>query len=413
VKREITKLSIAVGFTLLALALFTTWSYYQEHQRLITQIDKELHAAAAAIPYVLQEDFHDRAIGADGIGPEEDQSNIQTLTALNNHLGMKFLYTVMRDQNGDYRLSSSSATEEELKTGEEVRYFTAYPDVSELIINSYENDQTSFSARSEDFHPIYAPVYSDRWGTYRSAFIPLRSPGGNLYFACADMDISHVTGLQRKNLLNNLLAFVIFTLAILPIIYAYIRVIKVKSQEYQQVHKLYLDKSECSVTDPLTQVGNRLKLDDELQAAINHHQTFGQPFGLVMIDIDHFKLINDQHGHQTGDIVLQQFAKLLVENTRANDIVGRWGGEEFMIIYRSTNLEGAYHHAEKLRKVIESAEFEGNHKIRASFGVAQPTPNITLPQLLQCVDQALYTAKEEGRNRTIKRACNSHTTPPK
>jgi diguanylate cyclase (GGDEF)-like protein len=142
---------------------------------------------------------------------------------------------------------------------------------------------------------------------------------------------------------------------------------------------------------------------------MNHFHNSGQPFGLVMIDIDHFKNINDQHGHQTGDIVLQQFAKLLTEHSRSNDVVGRWGGEEFMIIYLNTNLEGAYQHAEKLRKIIENSEFEGIKTITASFGVAQSKHGVALDELLHCSDLALYNAKKEGRNRTIKYERN---TPP-
>jgi diguanylate cyclase (GGDEF)-like protein len=401
-KHELKKITAVVGFTLLALALFCVWSYFQEKQRLITQIDRQLYAAAIAIPYVLKDDFHNRATDPDSISSEEDQNNIRSLSEFNNNLQMKFLYTVIRDQKGDYRLSSSSATDKELETGEEVRFFTAYPDVSELIKQGFENEKNHFSAPSETYYPVYAPVYSDRWGTYRSVFIPMRSPNGTPYYACADVDITYVATLLRRNLLQNLLEFVIFAVAIFPIIYFYISAVKRKSQEFQQVHQLYLDQSERSVTDPLTKIGNRAKLDNELQSAMHHYRSFAQAFGLLMIDIDHFKSINDQYGHQIGDMVLQQFANLLVKHTRSNDIVGRWGGEEFMIILPGTNLNGAYLHAEKLRRIIENSEFENIGKISASFGVAQPTPEMTPSQLLQCVDEALYTAKEEGRNRTVK-----------
>lgn len=403
-KREMAKMVAAVGFTLSVLAVYCIWGYFEEKQLLIAQIDRQLFSAAAAIPYVLHNDFHDRATDADSISPKEDKSNILSLSALNNRLGMKFLYTVIRDRNGVYQLSSSSATDEELKTGEEVRYFTAYPDASDLLKHSFENN-THFSERDKTYYPIYAPIYSDRWGTYRSVFIPMRSPGGNPYFACADVDISYVSALLRHNLLQTILEFVIFTLAILPIIYAYVSVVKRKSREFQQVHQLYLDQSARSITDPLTKIGNRLKLDNELQAAMNHYRKFAQSFVLAMIDIDHFKAINDQYGHQIGDIVLQQFANLLVEHSRSSDIVGRWGGEEFMIIYRNTNLDGAYHHAEKMRKVIEGALFEKNKNITASIGVTQPIPGMALQQLLRCADEALYTAKGEGRNRTVRRVC--------
>lgn len=398
-------MTAALGFTLLVLAAYSTWDYLQEQQELVIQVDKRIYSAAAAIPYVLADDFHDRAVGADGIAPEEDQQNIRSLSALNNRLEMKFLYTVIRDKNGVYRLSSSSATDEELKNGKEVRYYTDYPDASELLKRSFEDGKTLFSDRSDTYQPVYAPIYSDRWGTYRSVFIPMHSANGNLYAACADVDISYVTALLRHNLLETILEFVIFLLAIIPIIFTYISAVKRKSQEFQQVHQLYLDHSERSVTDPLTKIGNRLKLDNELLAAINHYRNIGQPFGLVMIDIDHFKATNDQYGHQVGDVVLRQFAQLLVDHSRSNDIVGRWGGEEFMIIYRNTYLEGAYRHAEKLRRQIEDHVFEKNKRITASFGVAQPTPNISLSQLLQCVDEALYTAKKEGRNRTVKQLC--------
>ena len=401
-RREIAKLSTAIGFTLLLVAIFCTWSYLQEQQRLFAQIDKQLLAAATTIPYVLNDDFHDRATDQNSIQNQEDLQNITNLSTLSGKLNMKFLYTVIRDTEGKYRLSSSAATDDELKKGKEIRYFSAYPDVSKLIIQGFEDNKTIFSARSDEYHPIYAPVYSDRWGTYRSVFIPMVSPGGQRYVACADMDISHVTALLRHTLMKNLLMFGVLVLAILPIIYAYIRAVRRQSREYQQVHKLYLDQSERSVTDALTNIGNRLRLDNELKAAMNNFRNFGQPFGLVMIDIDHFKKINDQHGHQVGDIVLQQFANLLVEHSRSNDVVGRWGGEEFMIIYLSTNLEGAYHHAEKMRKIIENSEFEGIKKITASFGVAQSTYGIALDELLHCADLALYTAKKEGRNRTVK-----------
>ncbi len=404
-KHEIVKMSATVGFTLSVLAIFCAWSYFQEQQQLFTQIDTKLYSAAAAIPYVLTEDFHDRATDKGSISPKEDQKNIRSLSALNNHLQTKFLYTVIRDRDGHYRLSSSSATDEELKKGKEVSYFTAYPDASDLIKQGFESHQTHFNGSAEDYYPIYAPTYSDRWGTYRSVFIPMSSPNGNHFVACADIDISYVKEQLQKNLLNTILEFVIFTLAILPIIYAYIIAIKRKSQEFQHVHQLYLDHSERAVTDPLTKIGNRLKLDNELVAAMSYYKNLNQPFVLVMIDIDHFKSINDQYGHQVGDVVLQQFAALLIEHSRSNDIVGRWGGEEFMIIYRNANLDGAYQHAEKLRKLIEHTKFEIDRNITASFGIAQPNRDMELDELLRCADEALYTAKDDGRNRTVKSLC--------
>lgn len=410
-KREIIKMAAAVGFTLLILAIYCGGRYVREHDRLIAQIDRRLFGAAAAIPYVLDDDFHDRCLTSESIGPAEDRRHILELSALNRRLAMKFLYTVIRDADGTYRLTSSSATDDELKTGSEVRCFTDYPDASGLLKETFENAGTCFAKRDDVYHPVYAPIFSDRWGTYRSVFIPMRSPGGHDYIAAADMDISHVTALLRQNTLQTLLEYVIFTLSILPIVYAYINTVKRKSREYLHVQKLYLDHSQRSVTDPLTRIGNRRKLDEELQAAMEQYRDFGQPFGLVMIDIDHFKAINDCHGHQVGDAVLQQFAALLVDCSRFTDIVGRWGGEEFLIIYRNSNLEGAYRHAEKLRRVIEQTIFVGVDTISASFGVTQPIPGVTLEQLLSCVDKALYDAKNKGRNCIVKAPLEPNGSP--
>ncbi len=177
-KREITKMILAMCFTFFILAVYCWYSYFQQKNSLISQIDKQLLAAAAAIPYVLSDDFHDRCFDAASIDASEDQKNIIALSALARKLDMKFLYTVIMDKNSTYRLSSSSATDEELASGQEIHYYENYSDVTILIKRAFDNPNTHFTLPSADNVPIYVPIYSYRWGTYRSAFLPLRSPGG-------------------------------------------------------------------------------------------------------------------------------------------------------------------------------------------------------------------------------------------
>jgi len=397
-------------FTLLVIGVFSIWSYIREEKRLITQIDKRLYAAAVAVPFVLGDDFHDRAVDVQSITPDEDRRNIENLSKMNNRLGMKFLYSVVRGRDGTYRLSSSSALKEELETGKEVRYFSPYPDVSIMMKQSFEASVTNFSHRNDAYHEFYVPIFSDRWGAYRSIFIPMRSPSGNTYMVGADIDISYVKALLRKNTLNTILTFFIFTLAILPIVYAYISMLRQKNREYLRVHRLYLDQSKRSVTDPLTQLYNRFKLDEELEIALHLFHKHGRIFSLLMADLDYFKAINDGYGHQVGDSVLQGIAKLLAESSRSADIVGRWGGEEFMIICLDIDVNGAYNLAEKLRKLIEIYSLAHPFGITASFGVAEARSKEALPQLLRRVDEALYAAKSMGRNRTVK--ANGHTGEP-
>jgi diguanylate cyclase (GGDEF)-like protein len=118
-----------------------------------------------------------------------------------------------------------------------------------------------------------------------------------------------------------------------------------------------------------------------------------------MIDIDHFKRINDTFGHLTGDAVLREFVGLVSDNIRKNDVFARWGGEEFMILAPNSELESAGLLAEKLRLIISSARFESDAAVTASFGVAQLKPGDTFDTFTMRADAALYRAKDKGRNR--------------
>ncbi len=123
---------------------------------------------------------------------------------------------------------------------------------------------------------------------------------------------------------------------------------------------------------------------------------------MIILDIDHFKPLNDTYGHMAGDTVLRRIGELLKENSRASDVVGRWGGEEFLVICPHTDVEGATALAESLRRAIESESFQVDRPVTASFGVAAVTGNGSFDstdRLLVAADNELYRAKEGGRNR--------------
>jgi diguanylate cyclase (GGDEF)-like protein len=123
------------------------------------------------------------------------------------------------------------------------------------------------------------------------------------------------------------------------------------------------------------------------------------PFSLIMIDIDHFKNINDSFGHLEGDRVLCDMAECLARNIRRIDMLGRWGGEEFMIICPATDLKGGFGLAEKLRIAIADFQYSTGRSHSASFGVSQVDVADNLSTLLARADRQLYRAKESGRNR--------------
>jgi diguanylate cyclase (GGDEF)-like protein len=154
-----------------------------------------------------------------------------------------------------------------------------------------------------------------------------------------------------------------------------------------------------AVTDWLTGLYNRVKLDAELSVEVARAERYGTSFSIILLDIDHFKRINDCHGHQMGDLVLTQLADILRKSSRASDKVGRWGGEEFLLICPHTELEGARSLAEHQRALIERHPFETLSECTASYGVAQYRSGETAMTLLARVDAALYRAKASGRNR--------------
>ena len=154
-----------------------------------------------------------------------------------------------------------------------------------------------------------------------------------------------------------------------------------------------------SITDRLTGLFNRVKLDEVLASEMQRAPRGGQTFSVILIDVDHFKQVNDTHGHQIGDRVLIEVAELLRAGTRAIDVVGRWGGEEFLVICPHTDNAGACQLAENLRQALQDHRFPVVESKTASFGVASFQPGATGNDIVARADAALYAAKAGGRNR--------------
>ncbi len=164
--------------------------------------------------------------------------------------------------------------------------------------------------------------------------------------------------------------------------------------ERERVQLLYR-----ATTDSLTGVANRYKLTDYITSEFIRYRRYKTPLCLIMFDIDHFKAVNDTFGHNVGDDVLSTLAGLAMRTIRETDLMGRWGGEEFLILAPMTELEQAVDLSERLRCVIEETDFPGVGRVTCSFGVAQSRGGENLPGLLERVDAALYMAKHNGRNR--------------
>ncbi len=162
-------------------------------------------------------------------------------------------------------------------------------------------------------------------------------------------------------------------------------------------HKKLLEIA--SKTDKLTQLFNRGKLDEYLEDEYNKYQRHKSTFSVIMIDIDNFKSVNDTYGHHIGDSVLIEIADILKNQTRKIDTVGRWGGEEFLIVCLETTKNGAILLAEKLRKRVENFTFNVVKRRTISLGVAEIEDNDTIATLLERADINLYKAKKNGKNK--------------
>ena len=176
--------------------------------------------------------------------------------------------------------------------------------------------------------------------------------------------------------------------------------IKTLQDELRRSNQLLL---ELAQTDPLTRLCNRRHLYEKLDVELNRCFRGSNPIALIMTDIDHFKLVNDQFGHQVGDEVLINVADLLKDQLRTYDLAGRYGGEEFCLILPETDLMAATEVAERIRQQAEQMEFPDpmqGYRLTMSFGVAayDGKKEGTIDEFIKAADDALYDAKHSGRN---------------
>ncbi len=181
------------------------------------------------------------------------------------------------------------------------------------------------------------------------------------------------------------------------------RLAEAEEQLQKQARQVEAHMAEAR-TDPLTRLPNRRAFDDAVAGQMQHWDRQHKPFSLLIVDVDHFKRLNDRLGHPAGDLVLQQLGQLLRRTFRTSDIVCRIGGEEFAVVLPGTPLATAARIGERVRELVETSAFElenGQTRTTISLGVAEVLPGEEVARLIRRADQALYAAKMQGRNRTF------------
>ncbi len=172
------------------------------------------------------------------------------------------------------------------------------------------------------------------------------------------------------------------------------------------IHKDVILSKEV-LTDPLTGLGNHRFLHDTFKVEFRRHVTSRQPISCLMLDLDHFKVINDTYGHPFGDYVLKQFAGLVKRSIRVDDVAARYGGEEFLCILPNCDQDQARTVAERIRRETERHSFShGGKKVKVTVSLGAVTSyessGLNYRQLIALSDQALYEAKKKGRNQVVQ-----------
>jgi diguanylate cyclase (GGDEF)-like protein len=166
----------------------------------------------------------------------------------------------------------------------------------------------------------------------------------------------------------------------------------------KSVHQIRI-KRELSNMDPLTKCFNRLKFEEILSSEMKRSVRYDHFFSIILMDIDYFKNINDDFGHQKGDEVLCTISTIVQQRIRESDVFARWGGEEFILLTPETNSRGAFELAKSIRCLINNFAFPGIGSVTCSFGIAEFSAGKSKQDLIIEADKALYLSKKKGRNR--------------
>lgn len=305
-------------------------------------------------------------------------------------------YSIAEQVHKDYPelqiVPVDSLTEGMLKLakGEVYGYLDLLPSVARTIQHSFagqikissrleENVQLSFATRNDE--PLLHKIF-ERAANYINQHTDLKQQTMNDWISVRSESMTDYTLLWK----------IIAGVFVFSLIAAF---------QYNQLRKHNKELREISITDPLTKVFNRIVGNEEILLAEENFKRYGDNCGLIMVDIDYFKRINDTFGHGMGDKVLVHFANILKTQSRKGDRICRWGGEEFLIICTHSDIHSTKQFAKRLIENIRNSQAPHGEPLTASLGVGALTHGLDAQESLEQVDQALYKAKASGRNQII------------
>lgn len=344
----------------------------------LQNIDEKLKIAAQAGSLYLGSDLVDQFDHIHPMNHNDHLTKVKELSKYAQENGIDYIYLMVKEKNKVY-IVLSSATPEELANQTYDLFYTPYL-ASEMANKSFTK---------HDGYYFYENT-NDKYGTFQSYCQIKRSKGGKTYLIGADIKIDTIQATLKKLLTISTSTFIIVLLIIISVL----------TLRYFEIKQMNAQLLKLSITDKLTGLFNRQYTDKiltEEAKKIDRYSTYH--CSILMIDVDHFKELNDKFGHLTGDSILKQLADIMKNSLRESDTIGRWGGEEFIVILPLTTSSQALRVADNLRLRVQSYFLKLNLKVTVSIGVGELKSENTINKSMINIDHALYLAKEYGRNR--------------
>ncbi len=336
--------------------------------------------------------------------------------------GLSSEQTIESQEHGSEWAASSSARMEVVEVGEATTKVDPLLDRKTLILSRDAILHVKPSSREACLVVLYpaGPLLGKRIRLEKDSYVIGRHPDADIHIPAESVSRRHARLVRRQSMwsiedLNSTNGTYVNRVRLRPAVAEALRdgeliycgEYHLKFLAGHNVEAAYHDLLyESSTLDGLTGTHNRRYFQDFLEREVAAAARHGRPLSLIMMDIDHFKKVNDSMGHPVGDLVLREVSDRIRERIRREDLFARYGGEEFVIVLRETGADGAKAFAESVRKLIESLTIQTEHgpvHITASFGVATSTGthSLTPSALIELADKRLYRAKNRGRNRVV------------
>ena len=393
-------LLFSVAVILIVVVVLVYGAYHMRHES-SGNVDRLITVGASVLPSILPDDYHDRATAPGAIPLAEE---LEMREKINDHArlgGFASLYTLVMGQDG--RLYFTALTTPGEEAAERSSWYF-YP---------YEAAPKEFYETMRGGESAYVD-YKDQRGEFRSVALRFVSPEGRYYLACADISVAELD----KAIYRNIFLAGIICVVFVGLTGVSVLAVRKSTSIYRRLHELSEVNSELyrqATYDNLTGLLTRGIFFDQANTQLQQMQQLGTPGAVVMLDIDNFKQVNDKHGHLVGDAVLAGVAGVCRLSLRSYDMVGRYGGEEIIMLLVRVNGDLAETVADRLRATISRLSFDDNGQefsVSVTLGmVLFDRPEYDLPSYVEMADKQLLEGKRKGKDQVRSLRLSSGKPP--